>query len=87
MGKTVSDVEIPEAQRAEMLALTAEIDEQTRAGEIAAADATVARSRAAAAKARRSYLVRDIVEGVGLSALTHAVNVERGSVTIERVDS
>lgn len=41
-------LEISEAARAEILAYTAEIDEQTEASAILAADAQVARARAAA---------------------------------------
>lgn len=79
-------IEIPEAARAEILAYTAEIDEQTEAGAILAADAQVARARADAAKVKRGFLVKSILETAGLSAATHGVNVERGVVRIVELE-
>ena len=79
-------VNISEAASAEILAYTDEIDEQTKAGAILAADAQVARARADAAKVKRGFLVKQIIESAGLSATTHGVNVERGVVRIVELE-
>lgn len=81
-----AQIDISEAARAEILAYTAEIDEQTEASAILAADAQVARARADAAKVKRGFLVKQIIEGAGLSATTHGVNVERDVVKIVELE-
>lgn len=87
MSKTSPKPEITDSHRSDMTALTAEIDEQSRAAQILAADAAVARARAEAATVRRSHLVKQIVEGAGLSTTTHGVNVERGVVEIVELEA
>lgn len=79
-------VNISEAACAEILAYTAEIDEQAEVAAVLAADAQVARSRADAAKVKRGFLIKQIIEAAGLSTATHGVNVERGVVRIVELE-
>ncbi len=86
MSGTKQADEIADKARAEMLTLTATIDDESRRAQILAADAEVARAKTQAATVRRSHLVREIVEAAGLSATTHGVNVERGVVKIVELE-
>lgn len=86
MSATKTSSDIADKARAEMLALTSEIDDESRRAQILAADAGVARAKSDAATVRRSHLVREIVEAAGLSTTTHGVNVERGVVEIVELE-